>query len=428
MAVMKDSNTGWLGEIPYSWKLSKINSIYELRNTKVSDYEYEPLSVTMQGILPQLDSAAKTNAHDDRKLVKKGDFVINSRSDRRGSCGVSPYDGSVSLINTVMKPRDEMNPDYYNWLFHTTQFADEFFKWGHGIVADLWTTNWQDMKHIDIPVPSLDEQKQIADYLNKIIPEVDALYFDIGKQIETLEEYKKSVITQTVTKGLNSDAPMKDSGVEWIGIIPEAWRYSRLGYESYIRARLGWKGLKADEYVDEGYAFISAFNIQESKLVWEPLNYITKERYDESPEIQLNVGDIIIVKDGAGVGKCARVDSLPLGGTAPNSSIGVITPYDDLEYRYLYYYLQSAIFSNFVMKLLNGMGVPHLTQEVLRKINILVPPKEEQITISDYLDKKVRIIDESISIKREQLLVLENYKKTVIYEYVTGKREVPAHA
>ena len=124
MVKMKNSGTVWLGYIPKDWKLSKISSIYELRTQKVSDKDYQPLSVTMQGIVPQLNSAAKTNAHDDRKLVKKGDFVINSRSDRRGSCGVSEYDGSVSLINTVMKPRDEMNPDYYNWLFHTTQFAD----------------------------------------------------------------------------------------------------------------------------------------------------------------------------------------------------------------------------------------------------------------------------------------------------------------
>jgi len=220
MATLKDSNTGWLGKIPDSWNLSKINSIYELRNTKVSDYDYEPLSVTMQGILPQLESAAKTDAHDDRKLVKKGDFVINSRSDRRGSCGVSPYDGSVSLINTVLQPLDEMNPDYYNWLFHTTQFADEFFRWGHGIVADLWTTNWQDMKNIDIPVPTLEEQEIIAKYLDDVIPEIEGLICDIGNQISTLDEYKKSIIAEKVTKGLNQNAEMKDSGVEWLNFIP----------------------------------------------------------------------------------------------------------------------------------------------------------------------------------------------------------------
>ena len=197
--------------------------MYELRTTKVSDKDYPPLSVTMKGIVPQLDFVAKTNSHDDRKLVKKGDFAINSRSDRQGSCGISDYNGSVSLINTVLKPRDEMNPKYYNWLFHTVQFADEFYKWGHGIVDDLWTTNWKDMKRIDIPVPPIEEQTQIANYLNSKCSEIDSLTDDIQTQITILEEYKKSLITEVVTKGLDSNVEMKDSGIEWVGEIPASW-------------------------------------------------------------------------------------------------------------------------------------------------------------------------------------------------------------
>ena len=121
----KNSGSQWLGNIPSSWETGVIGSLYALRNTKVSDEDYPPLSVTMRGVLPQLDKVAKTDAHDARKLVLKGDFAINSRSDRRGSCGISDYDGSVSLINTVLVPRGKMNPQYYNWLFHTVQFADE---------------------------------------------------------------------------------------------------------------------------------------------------------------------------------------------------------------------------------------------------------------------------------------------------------------
>lgn len=425
MTEMKDSGTTWLGMIPKDWELSKISSIYELRTQKVSDKDYPPLSVTMNGIVPQLDSAAKTNAHDDRKLVKKGDFAINSRSDRRGSCGVSEYDGSVSLINTVMKPRDEMNPDYYNWLFHTIQFADEFYKWGHGIVDDLWTTNWQDMKHIDIPVPTLDEQKVIADYLNKAIPEIDALHTDIEKQIETLEEYKKSIITEAVTKGSDPDVEMKDSGIEWVGMIPKNWNVTRIGYESWIRARLGWKGLKAEEYVLEGHPFLSAFNIIQNKISWDELNYITNERYNESPEIMLKVGDIVLVKDGAGIGKCAKIDSLPYETATTNGSLAVISAtVEKLDYNYLYFYLQSAMFQNYILRIMNGMGVPHLSQEELRKIKIPFPPINEQIRIAKYLEKKRNDIDMAILEKIQQLETLEQYKKSVIYEYVTGKKEV----
>lgn len=425
MRATKDSGFEWIGIIPTEWALSKIGQVYRLRNTKVSDTDYPPLSVTNKGIVPQLDTAAKTNAHDDRKLVKKGDFAINSRSDRRGSCGISDFDGSVSLINTILAPLNEMNPGYYDWLFHTVQFGDEFYKFGHGIVDDLWTTGWQEMKKITIPTPPLPEQQRIADFLDAKCAEIDALTADIQTQINTLEQYKRSVITETVTKGLNPATEMKDSGIDGAGVTPSHWKTTKLCYECYIRARLGWRGLKADEYVDEGYAFISAFNIQNGKLVWTPLNYITKERFDESPEIKLHSGDVLIVKDGAGVGKCARVDDLPMEGTAPNSSIAVITPSKNLDYRYVCYYLQSAVFNNFVLLLYNGMGVPHLTQEVMSKIKILVPPLKEQMVISDYLDAKCTEIDAVVETKKSQLATLDEYKKSLIFEYVTGKKEVP---
>ena len=152
---MKNSGITWIGDIPEQWQLGRIGHLYSERREKVSDRDFAPLSVTMQGVVPQLSTAAKTDAHDDRKLVRKGDFAINSRSDRRGSCGVSPCDGSVSLINTILSPHDDMDAGYYNWLFHTTMFADEYYKWGHGIVDDLWTTGWQDLKRISIPIPSI---------------------------------------------------------------------------------------------------------------------------------------------------------------------------------------------------------------------------------------------------------------------------------
>ena len=198
-APMKNSGIAWIGSIPNHWNVGRIGGLYELRNQKVSDKDFMPLSVTMKGILPQLETAAKTNDGDNRKLVRKGDFAINSRSDRRGSCGISDYDGSVSLINTILKPRNEMNARYYNWLFHTPLFADEFYKWGHGIVDDLWTTNWSEMKRISIPLPPLSEQEAIAEYLDKKCAEIDRTIADKKAQIETLEAYKKSVIYEYVT-------------------------------------------------------------------------------------------------------------------------------------------------------------------------------------------------------------------------------------
>ena len=196
---MKDSGIDWVGKIPAIWETKRIAAFYQLRNEKVSDKDFPPLSVTKQGVLPQLETVAKTDDGDNRKLVRKGDFAINSRSDRRGSCGISDYDGSVSLINIVLKPRREANNKYYNWLFHTEQFADEFYKWGNGIVDDLWTTRWQNMKKIIIPVPPIEEQQQIADYLDKKCKEIEEIIADKQSQIETLESYKKSLIYEYVT-------------------------------------------------------------------------------------------------------------------------------------------------------------------------------------------------------------------------------------
>lgn len=424
MREMKDSGIEWIGKVPQNWAFAKIVNLYSLRVEKVSDQDFEPLSVTMKGIVPQLETAAKTNDGDNRKLVRKGDFAINSRSDRRGSCGISKYNGSVSLINTVLKPRKRMSPEYFDWLFHCTLFSDEFYRWGHGIVNDLWTTNWQDMKRITLPNPPLSEQQSIAKYLDIKCYEIDALSTDIQKQINTLEEYKCSVITYAVTKGLDKNVKMKESGVQWVDKIPHHWASTRIGYGTWIRARLGWKGLKADEYVDDGIIFLSAFNIINNQLNLNNLNYISQYRYDESPEIKIKKGDILLVKDGAGIGKCAKIDDNFSGGASVNGSLAVISSYDKINYEYLYYYLLSSMFQNYILQVLNGMGVPHLTQEELRKIKIPLPPISEQNKISDYLNNKCKEINNIISDKKIQLETLLEYKKSLIYEYVTGKKEV----
>ena len=230
MIPMKPSNAEWLGDIPEEWNVARIGDFYKLRNEKVSDEDYAPLSVTMKGIVPQLATAAKSDDHNNRKLVKKGDFAINSRSDRRGSCGISPYDGSVSLINTILTPRGEMNPGYYNWLFHTEQFADEFYKWGHGIVDDLWTTRWQEMKSIMIVSPPVDEQQAIANYLDDRCSKIGTIIAEAKASIEEYKELKQAVIYDAVTKGLDKNAEMKDSGVEWIGKTPCTWKVIRVKY------------------------------------------------------------------------------------------------------------------------------------------------------------------------------------------------------
>lgn len=162
--AMLKAPADWIGQIPEHWECKKIGSLFTERKTKVSDTDYSPLSVTKIGIVPQLANAAKSDSGDNRKFVCSGDFVINSRSDRKGSCGVSELDGSVSLINIVLTPRTNWNNKYVHYLMRSQPFSEEYYHYGRGIVADLWTTRYSEMKNILLPIPPRDEQDQIVGF------------------------------------------------------------------------------------------------------------------------------------------------------------------------------------------------------------------------------------------------------------------------
>ena len=415
MREMKDSGLKWLGKIPADWTLAKIGGLYSIRNEKVSDKDYPPLSVTNKGILPQLETAAKTNDGDNRKLVRVGDFAINSRSDRRGSCGISPYDGSVSLINIVMVPRKEMVPTYYEWLFHTTQFGDENYRWGHGIVDDLWTTGWQDMKKITIPMPPLDEQRRIAKYLDAKCAEIDALAADIQTQIDTLEQYKRSVIAEAVTKGLNPDVEMKDSGIEWVGMIPAHWIihpvYTYFG-ERKNKNRFGAE----DNLLSLSYGRVIRKDINTSDgLLPESFNTYNI----------VEAGDIIIrPTDLQNDKRSLRTGLVKEHGIITSAYID-LCPIKKVDSRYFHFLLHAYD----VMKVFYNMGNgvrQGLNYSEFSRLMVFEPPYDEQVAIANHLDAKCAEIDGIIAQKQEQLSTLEAYKKSLIYEYVTGKKEVPA--
>lgn len=413
MREMKDSGVAWIGEIPEEWEISLINTLYTVRNTKVSDVDYQPLSVTMKGIVPQLSTAAKTNAHDDRKLVKKGDFAINSRSDRRGSCGISDYDGSVSLINTVLSPRNEMNPIYYSWLFHSSEFADEFYRWGHGIVDDLWTTRWQEMRNISIPVPPPSIQHQIATYLDQKCTQIDALITNQQKQIEKLKVYKQSLITETVTKGLNPDVPMKDSGVEWIGEIPKDFSVQNI--RSLFTIKKDIIGHEPD----------TVLSITRSGIKIKDISENNGQMADSYANYQIvNIGDFAmnhmdLLTGGIGISQYNGV-------TSPDYRVFNLKD-NKMNPRYFLYifetYYRNKIFYAFGQGAAN-LGRWRLPAKNFYSIYIPVAPIEEQQAIVSYLDQKCTQIDNLIAIKQKKIEKLQQYKKSLIYEYVTGKKEI----
>lgn len=421
----KDSGIDWVGKIPAHWNVLKLGGIFEQRNQKVSDKDYPALSVTKNGIVPQLDNAAKTKDGDNRKLVLKGDFVINSRSDRKGSSGLSSLDGSVSLINIVLKPR-KIEPKFSHHLMKCNAFIEEYYRVGRGIVADLWTTRFEEMKTMNLALPSVKEQRQIADFLDQRLVEIDQAIAIKEQQIALLNERKQIVIQKAVTQGLNPNVALKDSGVEWIGEIPEHWNTKKFKYAMSIKARLGWKGLKADEYVDNSeYGFLSTPNIKHQNIKYDECYFITQRRYEESPEIMLEDGDILLVKDGSTLGISNIVKNLPFKCTV-NSSIAVLRKFQKEQYlpSFLNYYLKTSSIQNHIKLVKDGMGVPHLFQSDIKNFVLIIPPIIEQEQIIEFIDYEVEKIDAGISLIEDQIQKMKEYKTTLINDAVTGKIKV----
>lgn len=416
MRRLRDSGIKWIGEIPENWRIESIGRHFENRNEKVSDYDYAPLSVTKSGVVPQLDEVAKSNAHEDRKLVRRGDFVINSRSDRKQSCGLSSYDGSVSLINLVLVPHGEIDSLYSSYLFNNYGFAEEFYRWGTGIVADLWSTKWDLMRRINVPVPPIAEQKKIADFLDGKCAEIDELVQTEEKMIEELKAYKQSVITEAVTKGLNLSAPMKDSGIEWIGKIPASWEVGRMKYVADINAPC--KDVK--QYERLSYAPMECI-----KRGWMECQEISPLE-SSSGLTTFEENDIVMAK----VTPCFENGNIAvakdlINGVALGSSELFVFRARTVLTEWLFYFLKNSKFRDLAKSTMVGTGgLKRVSPKFVSNYQMGVPSLDEQKQIADYLDEKCAKIDEIIALRTEQINQLKEYKKSLIYEYVTGKKEV----
>ena len=427
---MKNSCVEWIGEIPEDWDVSKIGQLYEERRTKVSDTVYPPLSVTMQGILPQLETAAKSDAHDDRKLVLKGDFAINSRSDRRGSCGISSQDGSVSLINTVLHPKIEMNPIYYNWLFHSFRFSDEFYKNGHGIVDDLWTTSWSEMKRIFIPFPPKSTQQRIASYLDKKCSKIDEIIQNQQQVIEKLKAYKQSLITEAVTgkikiqngKVCGKYESYKDSDVEWIGKIPSGWDCKRLKF--IVTSFKKGNGITKDEVFVDGDTPCVRYGELYTKYNYSFTECFSKTRKDILQTLQyFSYGDILFTCTGELIEEIGK-NTVYLGNEKCLAGGDLIIASHSQNPSFLSYALNSNYAQTQKSMGKAKLKVVHISAREIGNILTILPPIEEQERIANFLDKQCIAIESSIEKKQNLIEKLTDYKKSLIYECVTGKKTV----
>jgi len=418
----KDSGIDWIGEIPAHWELLSLGSRFKERRTKVSDKDFAPLSVTKKGVVPQLESAAKTNDGDNRKLVKKGDFVINSRSDRKGSSGIAFQNGSVSLINTVLYPK-EIHPVYCNYLLKSNGFVEEFYRMGHGIVADLWTTRYDEMSSIILGIPTIEEQQAIATFLDEKTAQIDQAIKIKEQQITLLKERKQIIIQNAVTKGLDPNVPMKDSGVEWIGEIPAHWECSAV--KRFLAMPITDGPHTTPELVVTGFPFISAEAIKDGQIDFnKKRGYINKKDHNNfCKKYRPKKGDVYMVKSGATTGNVAIIET--------NQEFSIWSPLavfrsndDVLSNLYLYMTLQSSYFFKGVELNWSFGTQQNIGMGILGNLPITVPPKKEQTKIAAYIKDSLGQVDNAINLHQTQINNLNEYKATLINSTVTGKIKV----
>lgn len=428
MREMKDSGIEWIGEIPEGWKISRIKQLFSEVNDRCENGEnYTLLSVSeYYGVAPKSerisDDDMLTHAEtlDGYKICKENDLVMNIMLAWKRALGVSKYTGIVSPAYCIYRAKQNMCAKYFHYLFRTDMYANLFKQYSTGIIDSRLRLYSDKFLALKCQVPSIDTQRRIADYLDRKCRQIDAIIAWQQEVIEKLKAYKLSVITEEVTKGLNPDVPMKDSGVEWIGEIPEHWVLNKL---KYLSLDIG-DGIHATPTYDEdgNVYFVNGNNIGEEYLVFkEDTNTISDTEY-ASYKLPLLTGNTVFVTlNGATYGKISfyHGEKILLGKSA-----GFITLKSTESREFIRYYLQSYT-AKLIMDLsLLGSTIANLSLRTLRDFVIPYPPIEEQIQIVNHLNNRTSSIDAAVSKKEKIVDELIDYKKSLIYEVVTGKKEV----
>lgn len=411
---MKDSGVAWLGEIPAEWQMLRIGQLFSQRNEKVSDKDFEPLSVTKKGIVPQLEDAAKTDNGDNRKKVLKGDYVINSRSDRKGSSGLSKLDGSVSLINTVLA-EGKLYPRFAHHLLRSYPFQEEFYRWGQGIVADLWSTNYQRMKSIQLPVPDYETQERIANYLDEETALIDDLIAKQQRLLALLEEKRRATITRAVTHGLDPNAELKDTGIEWLGKMPAHWELKRLKYLFTINDEA--LSQKTDPETEFDYVDISSVDKYEGIIKREHMTFAA------APSRARRV-----VKDGDIILGAVRTYLEAIAQITPkdkdvivSTGFAVLRPEHSSDSDFYSWAFRSGAFMASVVASSDGVSYPAINTDKLAALFMPLPPKDERDAISKYIfDEMVKMGTLKAKIF-EQIDLLKERRTSLISSAVTGK-------
>ena len=389
----------------------------------------KPLDARYLGLENIESGTGKLHLETEQELVESSVISFDGNSILFGKLrpylakvATPDFDGVASTEIMVLLPANGNDRGFLAYSLRSDGFIRRVSALTDG--AKMPRANPSNVMNLDLPLPSFFLQRRIAAYLDRQTEKIDRLMNLRRRQIELLKEQRAAIIQRAVTRGLNADAPMKDSGIPWLGEIPAHWEITRIEKIASIKARLGWKGLKAEEYVEDGYIFLSTPNIKNDDIDFQNVNYITKARYEESPEIMLHEGDVLLAKDGATLGITALVKSLPAPATV-NGSIAVIRPSEQCSGCFLALWLSSHGVQKYIDMMKGGMGVPHLFQRDLRRFPVPLPPREEQIKISALVEKRRKKINEISFSYSRQFALLAEYRAALIHECVTGRKEIP---
>ena len=431
MREMKETGIAWLREIPASWSLVKIKYALRERIEKNNPIKSDNiLSLTAkQGVIPYDEKEGGGNKPKEDlsgyRLAYPGDIVMNSMNILSGSVGLSKYYGCVSPVYYMLRPyNSDFDVRYFNYIFQTTVFQRSLFGLGNGILikesgnGKLNTIRMRipmdKFGQLFIPIATVEEQKSISDFLDAKCVEIDHLMEDVQAQIDELEQYKRSVITEAVTKGLNASVEMKNSGIEYVGEIPAHWHMHPVYY--YFGERKNKNSLGKEN---------NLLSLSYGRIIRKDINTIEgllPESFNTYNVVE--AGDIIIrPTDLQNDKRSLRTGLVTEHGIITSAYIGLM-PIKRVNTAYFHYLLHAFD----VMKVFYNMGNgvrQGLNFSEFSRLIVFEPMIEEQNAIVAYLDDKCSEIDRVIADKNEQLTTIEEYKKSLIYEFVTGKKEVP---
>lgn len=411
MRKMKDSGIEWIGEIPEGWEVSQLKYATRWKSEKGCP-DAPVLSLYRDfGVVPKdsRDDNHNVTSLDtsNYKVVDIGDLVVNKMKAWQGSMAVSDYRGIVSPAYHVCSiTSNKVNKRYLHHLLRNPAYLPEYARLSTGMRIGQWDLGFDDFKNIPFLIPPLDEQAKIADYLDNSCASLDAMLSKIRSSIEEYKKLKQAVITQAVTKSVCSKREMKDSGVEWIGELNHRFSLIKLKYICSILDQYR-KPISADKRSQSGSVLYDYYGASGA--------------IDKIDDYTIDDHVMLIGEDGANL----RMRNLPLmyevnGKAWINNHAHILKPTERVDFYYLFYALEGLDINPYI----TGSAQPKLSQENLQNIWVPLPSLEEQQEIATYIRSKCAEIDRLIAKKEQLVKELESYKKSLIYEVVTGKREV----